>query len=83
MYVMILEVVLVAILVFVVGPILFVRFGLPNFYFLLVLADSNTLHSYFGAFSYCVSVVTLHKTHTISHQTLDKSRGLSSINSHS
>ena len=34
MYVMILEVVLVAILVFVVGPILFVRFGLPNFYVL-------------------------------------------------
>jgi hypothetical protein len=33
MYVMILEVVLVAILVFVVGPILFVSFGLPNFYF--------------------------------------------------
>ena len=31
MYVMILEVVLVAILVFVVGPILFVRFGLSNF----------------------------------------------------
>ncbi len=34
MYVMILEVVLVAILVFVVGPILFVRFGLPTFFFL-------------------------------------------------
>jgi hypothetical protein len=33
MYVMILEVLLVAILVFVVGPILFVRFGLPNFFY--------------------------------------------------
>jgi hypothetical protein len=38
MYVMILEVVLVAILVFVVGPILFVRSGLPALPF-LALAD--------------------------------------------
>ena len=41
MYVMILEVVLVAILVFVVGPILFVRFGLPNFLLSQLLANPD------------------------------------------
>ncbi len=81
MYVMILEVVLVAILVFVVGPNLFVRFGLPTFFLSFWLTWS--LRSYFGASSYSVSVVTHHKTHTISHPTSDKFRGLSSTNSHS
>lgn len=82
MYVMILEVVLVAILVFVVGPILFVRFGLPLFLRSQLWLTPKP-RSYFGASSYSVSVVTHHKTHTISHPTLDKSRGLSSTNSHS
>jgi len=77
MYAMILEVVLVAILVFVVGPILFVRFIYPLFSWLWL-----TLRSCFGASSYSVSAVIHHKTHTISHPTLDKSRGLSLTNSH-
>jgi len=83
MYVMILEVVLVAILVFVVGPILFVRFGLPIFFHFLNFLLTPNLRSYFGASSYSASVVTHHKTHTILHPTLDKSRGLLSTNSHS
>jgi hypothetical protein len=73
MYVMILEVVLVAILVFVVGPILFVRF---DYRLYLTVALALTLRSCFGAFSYSVSAVTHHKTHIISHPTSDKSHGL-------
>src|SRR5713226_2720253 len=42
-----------------------------------------SLSSYFEAFSYSVSVVTHHKTHTISHPISDKSPGLSSRNFHS
>jgi hypothetical protein len=53
MYVMILEVVLVAILVFVVGPILFVRFGLPNFYF-LALADPESAQLFWSILLLCL-----------------------------
>jgi len=77
MYVMILEVILVAILVFVVGPILFVRFDSPPDPGLRL-----TLHSYSGVSSYSVSVDTPRKIHIISHLTLGKSRGPSSINCH-
>jgi hypothetical protein len=74
MYIMILEVVVVAILVFVVGPILFVGPNNPRIWMRL------TLHSYFGASSYYVSGGILPKTHTTSHPISGKSRGLSSIN---
>src|SRR5579863_242085 len=78
MYVMILEVVVVAILVFVVGPILFVRYN----YALPPDSLRLTSHSYSGAFSYSVSADTHHKTHTISHQTSDRSHEPSLISSH-
>jgi hypothetical protein len=70
MYLMILEVVLVAILVFVVGPILFVRFKISY-------ADSTvwlTPCSCSGASSCSASADIHHKTLITSHQTLGNSR---------
>jgi hypothetical protein len=76
MYYMILKVVVVAILVFVVGPILFVRYNCSLSFGLLKL----TSHSYFGASSYSVSADIHHKTHTMSHRTSSKSHGPLLIN---
>jgi hypothetical protein len=78
MYVMILEVVVVAILVFVVGPILFVRYNCALSLGLLRL----TSHSYSGASSYSVSADIHHKTHIISHLTSGKSHEPLLISSH-
>jgi len=78
MYVMILEVVVVAILVFVVGPILFVRYDK-----LCVPWLRLTLRSYSGASCCFVSVDTHPKTRIISHLTSGKFHGPSLINFHS